>query len=183
LLPQFKGYSLIDAIGKRMAQEPNRIFATKDLIDLLFVSERSNEQYAGALRSLTAELSRGAKEKRWYRIPGQKGQYRFEMGDIESDLSSDLSKERDPRELKRPQFRGTGYIGISVKILSQHPEGLRLEELAAEIFEFDSEAEKEKAQKSLSVELNRAIREKRLRKIDDLDIYCLPIAQEAETQA
>jgi hypothetical protein len=177
LLPQFRGLSLIEAIRKRIEEEPQRTFETKDFVGLLFGHECSKEQYATALRNLTAELSRGAKEGRWVKIPGKRGQYRFEKGDIEVE---EISNTRNPRELKRPQFQRMGYIDITTQILIEHSQGLNLEDLTNLIFEFANDIEKEKAQVSLSVELNRAIREERLRKADDSELYFLPISKEGE---
>jgi hypothetical protein len=148
-------------------------------VDLLFVSERTGEQYATALRSLTAELSRGAKAGKWFKMPGTRGQYRFNRGDIEFE---DLPELRSPKKLKRPQFEKMSYIDISIQVLSLNPTGLSLEDLGNEIFEFDNDLEREKALNSLSVELNRAIREKRLEKSADQALYILASSQTKEVQ-
>lgn len=172
LLPQFEGYSLIESIGQVMSRQPENIFSPNALIGVLFVSSLTNDQYATAKRSLTAELSRGAKEGRWYKLPKTRGKYRFDKGDIDTNQPSDY---RSPKELKRSQFKKMGYIDICSQVLSQHPEGMSLDDLTTEIFTPGTDLEREKAQASLSVELNRAIREKRLSRADNSDLYCLPI--------
>lgn len=82
--------------------------------------------------------------------------------------------------MKRPQFEKMGYIDISLQVLSQNPQGMSLEDLTNTIFEFDNDLEREKAMNSLSVELNRAIREDRLERSSDSELYYLPSPQQED---
>lgn len=170
LRPEFNGCSLIEAIGKVLSEEPEKIFDPVILIERLFDADRTHDQYATAKRSLTAELSRGAKESRWYKLPKKRGKYRFNKGDIELEQSQ---KYKSPRELKNPQFQGSSYIDACTQLLAQNIQGMSLSDLAKEIFIPGSSIENEKAETSLSVELNRAVREHRLYKMANSNLYCL----------
>jgi hypothetical protein len=83
-------------------------------------------------------------------------------------------EEKDPKNMKRPEFQKLGYIKIAEKLLEGHPKGKTVEEMVFEAFVIEAKEDFERAKTSFAVELNRGAREKRLRKDPDSDTYYFP---------
>jgi hypothetical protein len=173
LIPPYDQLGPIDAIGKRMRLDPEKVFKIEDFIEPLFGLNISKEEYAAAKRSITAEASRGAKEGRWDKLPQTKGKYRYRR-DSTQKLAEDIGSGKSPKQMKRSKFSSMSYIDIVTELLKAKVEGYDLNDLTNLIFITENLQELKKCEGSLSVELNRAIREERLIKDRALNRYFLP---------
>jgi len=69
--------------------------------------------------------------------------------------SSQNRHQRSPMEMKRPQYEGLTFAESIERVLNDHPESMRVDQIVEAIFDAASEEEFWRAKNSLSVELRR----------------------------
>jgi hypothetical protein len=89
-------------------------------------------------------------------------------------------EDKDPKSMKRPEFQKMGYIKIAERLLEGHPKGKTVDEMVHQAFSYQTPEDFERAKNSFYVELNRGVREKRLGKNPDSDVYFFPYLEVGE---
>ncbi|MBL1176699.1 hypothetical protein [Pantanalinema sp. GBBB05] len=97
-------------------------------------------------------------------------------GSFPTSIGDENTARRDrglkPKDMRRSKTsRNKGYVVEAKKILSSFPSGLHINSLVDEIFETFNKDEFIRAKNSLFAELNRGVREGRLGRMKDSDVF------------
>ena len=162
----------------------------KTLIELLREELSVIEDRATECESLAARFAEEAKQKRALAqnmratLEGLSGSVRASSPEQSNESSTEIWEEeqsnqncevptRSPKEMQKEEYKG-GYIKVAREILAKCPDKMMyIDDLVEEVFDCQTQEEFEKAKTSFMVELNRGVKEKRLERREDSEIYCL----------
>ena len=162
----------------------------KTLIELLREELSVIEDRATECESLAARFVEEAKQKRALAqnmratLEGLSGSVRASSPEPSNESSTEIREEeqsnqncevptRSPKEMQKEEYKG-GYIKVAREILAKCPDKMmHIDDLVEEVFDCQTQEEFEKAKTSFMVELNRGVKEKRLERREDSEIYSL----------